>query len=533
MSTSTRHRAPSRRRTWLPAALVTIVTLLALALRLHDIGAKSLWVDESFTLWIASQPVEALLSATLRTDQHPPLYYLLLHPFVTADSSEAALRVFSASWGVATVPVMYGIGRLVGAACRLNPVVLGLVVALLQAVSPLHVGFGQQGRMYTMLPFFAAVAMLCLLRMLRTGATMETGDIVAWAGFIVALPLTMLSHNTAVLFGATVAAYVVVLAVLRRRAAAAAADRFARDPDGTIRLPAGLPGAATAPAVRHWVLALVVAMFLWLPWLPGFLLQSRRVDADFWIPPPSWNKVLEHLRDLASAWSPAPLLVPIVLVAGALVAYGAWTLRRRPEVLGLLLMMLLFPLVGELLISIRRPIFYSQTLIWTSLPFTVLLAVGLLRLPWRRWAAVAVAAVLALNLFSLSSYYGAAGIEDWSGAAGFVAERAAPGDLVLFDAGWTQLAFRYYYDRTAGASIDPRGLPVEPFERGALEPRMTVSDVPYLDALVAGRQRVWLVLSHDWYTDPDRIVTSRLGQSMDVTEQRDLAGMRVQEYRPR
>jgi hypothetical protein len=38
-------------------------------------------------------------------------------------------------------------------------------------------------------------------------------------------------------------------------------------------------------------------------------------------------------------------------------------------VLGLLILLLLVPFAGELLVSLSRPIFYTRTLIWTSLPF--------------------------------------------------------------------------------------------------------------------------------------------------------------------
>jgi hypothetical protein len=59
---------------------------------------------------------------------------------------------------------------------------------------------------------------------------------------------------------------------------------------------------------------------------------------------------------------------------------------------------------------------------------------------------------------------------------------------------------------------------------------MTPSDLPRLDQLTAGRSRVWLVLSHDAYSDPDRIVTGQLGRRGHVVEQHDLAAMRIQAY---
>ncbi|MEZ4611139.1 MAG: hypothetical protein R2838_12995 [Caldilineaceae bacterium] len=43
----------------------------------------------------------------------------------------------------------------------------------------------------------------------------------------------------------------------------------------------------------------------------------------------------------------------------------------------LLLSLCVVPFVGELMVSLRRPIFYDRTLIWTTLPFYLLMAIGI------------------------------------------------------------------------------------------------------------------------------------------------------------
>ena len=272
---------------------------------------------------------------------------------------------------------------------------------------------------------------------------------------------------------------------------------------------------------------------LWLPWLPGFLAQSGRVDAEFWIPPPTGRDVLEHVRNLLSAYAPGALSAPLLAGCAVLVGLAAWHLRHRPELLVLLVLLVVGPLVGELLVSLRRPIFYSRTLVWTSLPLTVLVGIGLLQLRLRPLVAAATAALLAVNAVSLVAYYRAEGLEDWRDAAVHVADRARPGEVLLFSAGWTELPFGYYYRSTGGEPIEMHGLPVDAFDRGVLEPKMATTDLPRLDQLTEGRPRVWLVLSHDDYTDPTGIATARLGEHMRVVEQVDLAGLRIQAYEPR
>ncbi|WP_214408148.1 glycosyltransferase family 39 protein [Pseudonocardia lacus] len=508
----------TRRTTFL---LVGAVTLVGFVLRFTLIDAKSLWLDEAFSVWISNLDPGHIWRTTLQIDTHPPLYYSLLHFWIDTRSGELALRSFSALFSAATVPVLYLVGREVGGRW------LGLLVAGLQAVSPLHVWYAQQGRMYAMMTFFAALALLCMVRLL-TGGRGVRATLLTWVGFVVATVATMLSHNTGVLLPATLLVFTAIVGLGRL----VAAWRRPFDPDGTA--PMGRLGAVSRPGtdLRLWLAGLAAVVVLWLPWLPGFLAQSGRVDAEFWIPPPTGQKVLDHARDLLSAYAPGALTVPLLVGGAVLVAVAAWHLRHRRELLVLLVLLVVGPVVGELLVSVRRPIFYSQTLIWTSLPLTVLVGVGLARLRPRPVMAMATAALLAVNAVSLVAYYQAAGTEDWRRAALYVADRARPGEVALFSAGWTELAFGYYYRSTGGEPIEMHGLPVDPFERGVLEPKMAATDVPRLDQLTEGRPRVWLVLSHDGYTDPDRIVTGRLGEHMHVVEQVDLAGMRIQAYEP-
>ncbi|HET9224254.1 MAG TPA: hypothetical protein VFO07_17205, partial [Roseiflexaceae bacterium] len=237
-----------------------------------------------------------------------------------------------------------------------------------------------------------------------------------------------------------------------------------------------------------------------------------------------------HWRNLGSAFAPGgALLVPLVLAFAGLALLGAWRLRRRPAVLLLLLLLLLVPFAGSLLVSLRRPIFYTRTLIWTSIPFYVLVAAGLLQLRWRPLVGVAVLLLVLLNAGSLWGYYRYYEPEDWRGVAGYVAAEAQPGDLLLFNAGWMQIPFDYYY-RRVGAPLEEHGLPADLFDRGILEPKMTRSDIPRLDELVAGHGRVWLMYSHDWYTDPQRIIPAHLSSTLRQISNRDFRGIKVYLY---
>jgi hypothetical protein len=47
---------------------------------------------------------------------------------------------------------------------------------------------------------------------------------------------------------------------------------------------------------------------------------------------------------------------------------------------------------------------------------------------------------------------------------------------------------------------------------------------------VEGRDRVWLVYSHDWYTDPERLIPAALEEELDRVGRQRYYGLEVLEY---
>jgi len=86
-------------------------------------------------------------------DIPPPLSYLLLHAWIQLfGDDEPVVRSLSVLFGVLAVPLIYGVAWQL-----LRRRLAGLLAALLLAVSPLHIWYGQETRMYALLTF------LCLL----------------------------------------------------------------------------------------------------------------------------------------------------------------------------------------------------------------------------------------------------------------------------------------------------------------------------------------------------------------------------------
>ncbi|HQH70613.1 MAG TPA: glycosyltransferase family 39 protein, partial [bacterium] len=85
------------------------------------------------------------ITARTAADIQPPAYYYLLHAWMTLfGRSEVAVRLLSVVFGVLTVPLAYLLAR------RMLSPAVGVTTALLVAVSPFHIWYAQETRMYTL-----------------------------------------------------------------------------------------------------------------------------------------------------------------------------------------------------------------------------------------------------------------------------------------------------------------------------------------------------------------------------------------------
>ncbi len=477
-------------KVWVVAGIV----LLGAGLRLFWIGEKSLWLDEAFSLWVAGQPPGEMWRWLIRIDQHPPGYYALLAGWIRLfGTTETALRLLSALASIGTIPLVYAATRHL-----LDRPTAGMA-ALLLALSPFQIAYAQEARMYAWLTLAAALAILCVALLYRADWPSMGQRPAPWIGLILAEAGALWMHNTALF------------------------------------LPLALTGAALALRAprRPWLMAQLGVLTLWLPWLPGFVPQVRSVADGFWIAPPTLDVVFWAVAgfgtDFLPDWLPWRWLWALPMMG--VTVFGALHLARHPAhrpQLGALGSLILVPVLGSLAVSTIRPIFLPRTLLWVGLPYLILAAWGLRHLRPVPLGRGILGLSLGVILLGLSSYYVESPKEEWRDAAATVADQVAPGDLLLFNAGWTQLPFDYYFEQAAAsAGVARRGLPVDLFERGELEPVMAPADLAYLADLIRNRAGVWLIYSHEGYTDPDGLIVDFLRHEMTLAEERSFVGVRV------
>ena len=550
----------SNRRDWLEnnrsGLAVGGLTLLAALLRFYLIGAKTLWLDEAFSIWLARQPLWEMVGWLVRIDQHPPLYYTLLHGWIRLFGDlQGAVRGLSALCSTLAVPVFYAGVR------RLTDRPTALIAAFILAISPFHIRYAQEARMYGLLTLAVAAALYCVAVILRERDAPGR----FWWGLAVSQAAVMLTHNTAAVYF-PVALNLAMLGIYLRVEA-----QRPRDTDSIrlnppiLRHPRSILRSEFA---RRWLIFQSVALLLWTLWAWPFVIQSIGVDRQFWLWPPTVEMVFGAFRNFSFDFLPGAFLFQAIslTIYVALASLGLWRLRRTSAA-WLLGSLLFVPIAIALLVSLRRPIFYDRTLIWITLPYYALIAAGIrsisegvgrkkeetqisqisqkgnvvqnlrnlrfLRSTVGSWIqAGLLTVVLVLSSLSLTGYYFWFEKEGWDEAAAYVAENVQPDDLIVFNATWVQIPFEYYY-RHYDRKTELRGLPVDLFDRGVLEPLMEASDIPYLHALVDKRPRLWLVYSHDWYTDPTQIIPREIGRSLRETSRKLFTGLQVIRYEAR
>jgi 4-amino-4-deoxy-L-arabinose transferase-like glycosyltransferase len=471
---------------------------LAFALRVAGLGAQSLWYDEGFSVYLASQSLTAITRLTAG-DIHPPLYYYLLHGWIAlAGTNEFALRFLSLLPSVLTVPVVARLAGRAGAPAA-------AVGALLAAAAPAAVWYGQEARMYALLVLLVALSLDRFLVVVERGGG-------AAAGWIIASALAIWSH----FYGA----FVVAAEALIAGAWAAGAVRVGAGLSQLDLTKALRAGAVRVGAGRRRAALLAVGFVLIgassLPWL-GPALTRLDGDQSYYAGAIDPGQVLrESFTLVAVGGTLEGALVPLGLVAFAVaMVAGLWALRRRPLIVALYLAAVVLPLALLLAVSWSRPKFHPRYLLLTLPAAQAIAASGLgwlvarprpmpLRLAGAGvLTALAVPAAVGLANAAFDSRYAR---DDWRAAV--AALDVLPGDAVALVSGHAFPVFAYYYgDRP----FTPLPEEVTLSTQATLGYNLALT----LNEVAARAERLWVVRWQDDVVDPNGFLTRLLLSGAD------------------
>lgn len=402
---------PDDVRPWV--GVVVFATALAAVLGLIELGGPALSYDEAYTVAVVHGPFADTWMRVTNWDMVQAPYYLLFSLWYEVGESEALLRLPSVAFYVASVPLVFALGR------RLLDARVGAVAAVLLALNALALDWAQQARSYSMALFLVSLSSYLLARAVdrpsaaRSVAYGLVSVVAVYAQFLVGLVLV--AH---------------VLSLLVRRPT----------PWQVILVGGGTIAALTGPAAI-WVLTL-------------------RSDPLSWIARPSLRDAMAMIGDVSGG------ALPQLVVLGALAgigAYAGWECQRRAPGsirawgLALAVVWLALPVVVLVVSTYTvKPLLHPRYLIIVVPAFTLLAAAGLVWVVDRvgRAVAVGVAGVaLVVAVAGAATHYAYNTRHEWRTATAMVLDDAQPGDSLVVVPWQSVRAVDYYQRRLPGPEV--------------------------------------------------------------------------------
>ncbi len=139
-----------------------LIGLSAFLLRILFLGKQSLWMDEGFSVWMASHPLPVLMKL-IPYDAHPFIFYVFLHYWMKGGDSAAYLRFPSVICGVMSCLVVYALGK------ELLGEKQGILAAVFWACAMESLNVDTEIRMYAYATCFALLSTYWFWRAYKEG----------------------------------------------------------------------------------------------------------------------------------------------------------------------------------------------------------------------------------------------------------------------------------------------------------------------------------------------------------------------------
>jgi mannosyltransferase len=479
----------------LELSLLALIAGLAATLRFHSLVAKSFWFDEGVSVAIARLDWYNFARILWRREANMSLYYFLLHFWLHFGGSEFFVRALSVLFAVASVPVIYALGR------RLFDSRVGLIAAALMAVNAYHVQYSQDARSYSLMVLLCLLSSLYFLKRLSEPS--------GW--------------NRAVYFlSSALAVYAQFFSVLLLIAQWLSLKMLDQGQ---------IPRQARSD--WRWIALLIspVAMFVATTGT-GPLRWVQRPDLkDLWI-------FALHLTGNGGPW------LLLASVAACLAALLPTLLTRRTQRVPweiwryrFLLSWLLFPILLTLGLSLIKPLFVPRYFIFCLPALFLLVACGIARLRSVALQAPALLFLLILSFRGTAGYYRKdldIQRDDWRAATQYLLNHSQPGDALLFHVAMGRMPYEFY------RSLQPM-TPVSVVLYPHHADRLTFLDFvekpndAELERSIPLHPRAWLVLTYaetqSGLPDARSVeLNGLLHASYSTVEQREFPGIEILLY---
>jgi len=450
-------------RSW----LLILILLLGFCVRLVRLHDKEMWYDEAFAVLYAEKEIDAIIRGTVTSvegaaaDIHPLLYYFFLHSWMRIGQSPVIVRFPSVVFGLLSICLVFHIAR------ELFDGQVGLLAAALAAISPFHIWYSQEARMYSLLCLLSLLSIFLFFRAYKNGRWQ------LWIGFGLSTGMSLYAHNLAFLI-----LFAVDLCVLLRR-------RW------------NLLGRL---AVAH-----LVSLLVFLPWLllvPG---QLAKVRQAYWIPKPGPAELVRTLIVFTFNLPVPDWILPLALFFSllllALTVYRVVRLtivteERSMWATQLNLSLAFVPVLTMFAISQVKPVYIERAMLASALFYYVAVARAMLRGKLPRLVIASLTPIPLVLVASLWYQYNYAEFprSPFRLANAHLRDHYKEGDAIVHD---NKLSFfpSHYYDRSLAQEY-VGDIPGSPTDTLALPTQEVLGLLakPDMSTAVGGAKRVWFVV---------------------------------------
>jgi mannosyltransferase len=478
--------------------------LLGAFLRFYRLGSQSIWGDEALTLqsYTVGSSLAQLLSSIWHKAFHPPLYFVIAHYWYQLGQSEIMLRFPSAVFGVAAIPMMYLITR------RFFRVGAPGISALVVALSPFHVWYSQEARMYSP---EVLLAMGSTLFFLRAWKTRRPAD---YALYGLLTLMGLYTHIGTLLLVAAQGVFVV---------GAAFRDR------GRLIV---------------WIGVMALVLLLYAPWMANFVLANKHVGGGDTIGfgrsasplhlayglytfgvgyslGPSVSE-LHYLTPRVAVLRNLPVIGLCGVIFGTLAALGlVYAYRAHRFGFWFVLSGFAVPLSLIALASLMPGVSMNPRYLMVAIiPYWMILALGIEACSRIRGGIVIPLAACGLVAAALSNHYlqPAYAKQDMRSAVALINDKAEAGDVAIISSVEIGGPFIYYFKR---GDVPYIGYPPG---HGQVDPRRLPADMA---RILDGKTRAWLVLGRTWSSDPHGLILDYLRARHKIAAMRAYHGVSV------
>lgn len=456
-------------------SLIWIILIIATLLRLINLGAESIWIDEATSLYHAQESFMGNIK-WVASDTNLPLYNIFLWQWIRLFGiSEIAIRSLSVIFGIMSVFMIYLLGK------RLFSKKIGILSAIFLSISSAHLYYSQEARSYSLFIFLSLLSTYFFYNYL----TEKKGRLF----YVITTILMIYTH----IFSVFVILIQNLFLIYKQR--------------------------KRLKQLIEWFILQLIIILSFLPWLPILLFQVSGIQDNFWITKPDiifvFKTFLEFSGNIIS------LIISIVLIYFLVIRLTQLDIREKENLVFLLLLIFLPISLIYIYSRIFTPMYVNRYFLFALPAFFILISFMSSLVKHKKLAKFIVIILIISMLFSSVYVLFIKSKPDWRKVNDFFKENLEDNDTIFIQPTYQVEPFTYYFHRDCFINnlyyckTKPNNYFTIEDESGLINKGLFL------------KNHVWLLRSYPEYNEPDNSVFLKLNRTKKFIREYNLNQIKI------